>query len=145
MGCQVRQYMTKHVNTIDDLTSVTDVTKFIAHDNSYSGYVVVLHNGQPVGMVTERDIVLKVVALECDPSTTPVSAIMSTSLHTIDPDEDLAAVAKMMREQDVRKLIVAKDNIIHGIITSKDISNKFQDYIDQSIRDMLRVSVMFNV
>jgi CBS domain-containing protein len=136
--------MTKHVNTADDLTSVTAATKIIARDDNYEGYVVVLHKGQPVGMVTERDIVQKVVAHNRDPSATPISDIMSTPLHTIDPDEDLATVAKMMREQDVRKLVVAKDNIIHGIITSKEISNKFQDYIDQSIRDMLRWSVSFN-
>ena len=144
MGCHVRRYMTKHVHTADDSISVVDATKIIAQDENYEGYVVVLHKGQPVGMLTERDIVQKVIARDRDPSAIPISNIMSTPLHTIDPDEDLSTVAKIMREQDVRKLVVAKDNIIQGIITSKDISTKFQDYINQSVRDMLRWSSSFS-
>ena len=144
MGCHVRRYMTKRVHTACDSISVADATKIIARDENYKGYVVVLHKGQPVGMVTERDIVQKVVAHDRDPSATPISNIMSTPLHTIDPDEDLSTVAKIMREQNVRKLVVAKDNIIQGIITSKDISNKFQDYVNQSVRDMLRWSLSFS-
>ena len=62
----------------------------------------------------------------------------------IDPDEDLAKAAQIMRKHDVRKLIVAKDNIIQGIITSKDISHTFQDYIKESVQNMLRWSVTVN-
>jgi len=145
MGCHVRRYMTKHVNTINNSMSVTEATKIIAQDNCYDGYVVVLHKGQPVGMVSERDIIKQVVAQDRDPSTTPVSDIMSTPLHMIDPDEDLAKVTQMMRKHGVRKLIVAKDNIIQGVITSKDVSNKFQDYIKASIQDMLRWSSSLSV
>jgi CBS domain-containing protein len=137
--------MNKHVHTVDDSTSVTDATKIIARHDRYEGYIIVLHRGQPVGIVSERNIVQKVVAQDRDPSATPVSDIMTAPLHTIDPDEDLAKVAQMMREHDVRKLVVAKDSIIHGIITSKDISNQFQDYINQSVRDLLRWSTSFNI
>ena len=140
MGCHVRHYMTKHVNTVNDATSVTEATKIIAQDTCYDGYVVVLHNGQPVGMVSERDIIQQVVALDRDPLTTPISDIMSSPLLMIDPDDDLVTAAHTMRKHDVRKLIVAKENIIQGIITSKDISNQFQDYVNQSVRDMLRWS-----
>jgi len=136
--------MTKHVNTVNDTTSVTEATKIIAQDNCYDGYVVVLHKGQPVGMVSERDIIKQVFAQDRNPSTTPVSDIMSTPLHMIDPDEDLMKVAQMMHKHGVRKLIVAKDNIIQGIITSKDISHKFQDYIKASVQDMLRWSSSFS-
>jgi hypothetical protein len=43
-----------------------------------------------------------------------------------------------MKEQNVRKLVVVRDNIIYGIITARIISQNVQDYVDRSIRDIVR-------
>jgi predicted transcriptional regulator len=63
---------------------------------------------------------------------------MSSPLVTIDPDDDLLKATQVMKEQNVRKLVVVRDDIIYGIITAKKISQNVQDYVDRSIRDIVR-------
>ncbi|KON27841.1 hypothetical protein AC480_04320 [miscellaneous Crenarchaeota group archaeon SMTZ1-55] len=138
MGCQVKKYMTKEVNTIDYDATVDAAAKIMATDENYEGYVIVLEKGKPMGILTERDIVNKVVVGGLDASKTQVSKVMSTPLVTIDPDEDLLKASQVMKEQNVRKLVVVRDSIIYGIITAKGLSQNFQDYVDRSIRDIVR-------
>ena len=138
LSYQVKDYMTKEVHTIDSDATVIDAAKQIAADETYEGYVVVLKKGKPVGMVTERDIVNKVLAMELDPKNTIVTDIMSTPLVTVDPDDDLLQASRLMQEQNVRKLLVMRNEIIYGIMTAKDIAQRCGDYVDRSVRDIIR-------
>ena len=130
--------MTKEVTTIDYDASVTDAAKIMTVDKDYRGYVIVLQKGKPKGIVTEKDLVNKVIVGGLDPAKTSVSEIMSTPLITVDPEDDLLKASQVMKEQNVRKLIVIRDEIIYGIITAKIISQNVQDYVDRSIRDIVR-------
>ncbi len=138
MVSQVKKYMTKEVTTIDYDASVTDAAKIMTVDKDYRGYVIVLQKGKPKGIVTEKDLVNKVIVGGLDPAKTSVSEIMSTPLITVDPEDDLLKASQVMKEQNVRKLIVIRDEIIYGIITAKIISQNVQDYVDRSIRDIVR-------
>ncbi len=138
MVSQVKKYMTKEVTTIDYDANVTDAAKIMTVDKDYRGYVIVLHKGKPKGIVTEKDLVNKVIVGGLDPAKTSVSEIMSTPLITVDPEDDLLKASQVMKEQNVRKLIVIRDEIIYGIITAKIISQNVQDYVDRSIRDIVR-------
>lgn len=130
--------MTKEVHTVDFDTSIAEAAKIMANDKKHEGYVIILKKGKPQGIVTERDIINKVISQELNPNKTKVIDVMSSPLVTIDPDEDLAKAAHIMSESNVRKLVAIKDNIIYGIITSKGISQHFQDYVDRSVRDIIR-------
>ncbi|MEE8324012.1 MAG: CBS domain-containing protein [Candidatus Bathyarchaeia archaeon] len=138
MVSQVKKYMTKEVTTIDYDANVTDAAKIMTVDKDYRGYVIVLQKGKPKGIVTEKDLVNKVIVGGLDPAKTSVSEIMSTPLITVDPEDDLLKASQVMKEQNVRKLIVIRDEIIYGIITAKIISQNVQDYVDRSIRDIVR-------
>jgi len=138
MVSQVKKYMTKEVTTIDYDANVTDAAKIMTVDKDYKGYVIVLQKGKPKGIVTEKDLVNKVIVGGLDPTKTSVSEIMSTPLITVDPEDDLLKASQVMKEQNVRKLIVIRDEIIYGIITAKIISQNVQDYVDRSIRDIVR-------
>jgi CBS domain-containing protein len=138
MVSQVKKYMTKKVNTIDYDATVTEAANMMSGDEDYKGYVIVLQKGKPIGIVTERDLVNKVIVGGLKPSKTSVSDIMSTPLITVDPEDDLLKASQVMKEQNVRKLIVVRDEIIYGIITAKIISQNVQDYVDRSIRDIVR-------
>ena len=138
MVSQVKKYMTKEVTTIDYDATVADAAKIMTVDKDYKGYVIVLHKGKPKGIVTERDLVNKVIVGGLDPAKTIVSEVMSTPLITVDPEDDLLKASQVMKEQNVRKLIVIRDEIIYGIITAKIISQNVQDYVDRSIRDIVR-------
>jgi CBS domain-containing protein len=138
MVSQVKKYMTKEVTTIDYDANVTDAAKMMTVDKDYKGYVIVLQKGKPKGIVTEKDLVNKVIGGGLDPTKTSVSEIMSTPLITVDPEDDLLKASQVMKEQNVRKLVVIRDEIIYGIITAKIISQNVQDYVDRSIRDIIR-------
>ncbi len=138
MVSQVKKYMTKTVNTLDYNATVMEAANIMAADKDYEGYVIILQKGKPIGMVTERDLVNKVIVEGLDPAKTGVADVMSTPLITIDPDDDLLRATQIMKDQNVRKLVVVRDEIIYGIITAKKISQNVQDYVDRSIRDIVR-------
>lgn len=138
MVSQVKKYMTKEVNTIDYDANVTEAASLMAADKEYEGYVIILRKGKPEGIVTERDLVNKVIVGGLDPAKTSVSDIMSSPLITVDPEDDLLKATQVMKEQNVRKLVVVRDDIIYGIITARIISQNVQDYVDRSIRDIVR-------
>ena len=145
MVCQVKKYMTKEVTTIDYDSTASEAANLMATVKVYEGYVIVLQKGKPKGIVTERDLVNKVLVRGLDPAKTSVSEIMSMPLKTVDPEDDLLKASRVMKEQNVRKLIVVRDDIIYGIITAKIISQNVQDYVDRSIRDIIRWTASLGV
>ena len=77
---------------------------------------------EPIGIVTDRDIVIEVLALSRDPAAVKVSEIMSTHLVIASASEDMSAALERMRSQGVRRVPVVDDNgLIVGIITLDDL------------------------
>jgi CBS domain-containing protein len=138
MSYPVKDYMRKKVETIDHTVTVTEAAKVMASNEDYSGYVIILKKGRPVGIVTERNIIKKVLARDLDPSKIMISEIMSVPLLTVDPDDELLKAAKLMQDNNVRKIAVIRNDIIYGIVTTKDITQHFSEYIDRSIKDIIR-------
>ena len=136
MAYTVNSYMDKTVNTIREEATVTEAAKAMAEKQI--DYLIVLKEGKPVGIVTERDFVNKVLARETNPSLIEIKAIMSTPLITIDPDEDLLRASDLMRNYKIRKLPVTRDGIIYGILTATNIAQKCALYVDRTIKDIVR-------
>ena len=91
------------------------------HENGI-GSLVVSTNGDPVGIVTEADVT-GLVSDGRDPTTTTVEAFMSSPLISIDAAEPIESAAKTMREHNIRRLPVAEDGAVVGIVTTTDLSN----------------------
>jgi CBS domain-containing protein len=90
-------------------------------ENQVGSIVVVNEKNHPLGIITERDIVRKVIADGKDPKTTKVDDIKTTSLITIDPETNLYDAALIMTKYRIRRLPVVKDNTLYGIVTSDDL------------------------
>jgi CBS domain-containing protein len=133
----VKDYMTENVLTVDEDASAADAAAIMAEDVQSQGYVLVLREGRPVGIVTEWDLIAKILVAGATRGT-KVTEIMTSPLITVDPDEDLLKASAVMREQDVRKLPVMRNGIIYGIITENDVAQKIGEYVDTSIRDIVR-------
>ena len=84
--------------------------------------LLVKHKGDFVSIVTEKDIINKVVAEELYPGDIKVSEIMSKDLFTVSKNESIEEAAKLMRKKGVRRLVVLEDERIVGIITETDIA-----------------------
>lgn len=128
--------MNKEFHTTNEESTIIEVAKTMAE--KHSDYLLVLKDGRPVGIITDNDLVTKVLAKEVNSSIVKVKDIMSTPLITIGPDEDLLEASKLMQENNIRKLPVVYSGIIYGIITAKDIANKCGTYVDKQVKDIIR-------
>jgi len=136
MPYTVKRYMRKEVPTIpSDSTALQAATEMA---NRNVGFIVVLTEGKPAGIITEHDFMDKIVIGKKNPSKTTAESIMSSPLVTIDPDTDLMVASQIMKQYDIRRLIVVRDGIIYGAVTAKDIVRSLGDYVDTATRDILR-------
>jgi CBS domain-containing protein len=135
----VKHYMRKEVPTIVDVASVSEAAKTMKKVGR--GFLIVLKGGSPAGIVTYQDVIDKIVADDKDPKAVRVGEIMSTPLITVDPDEDLLKASELMQKNNIRRLPVVKEGIIYGMITAADISKHCIDYVDKSVKDILRWAI----
>ncbi len=86
------------------------------------GSLVVVDDGKPVGIVTERDIVRRVVAEGRSPSATKVGDIMSAPLISVGPEATVAAAVRVMYENGIRRLPVVENDRVVGMLTVTDLA-----------------------
>jgi len=115
----VKEAMTKKVIVINPDTTIKDAAKIMSQYRV--GSLVVLEDEKLVGIITELDIIWKVVASELDPKTTLVRDVMSKNVVTINADQTLEDATDVMVENKIKKLPVVEGNKIIGIITATDI------------------------
>lgn len=90
-------------------------------DKEHVGALVVKENEQSIGILTEQDIVRKVIAKGINPLKKKVKEFMETELVTIEPESDIYDALIKMRDLNIRHLPVVKDNVMVGLLTLKDI------------------------
>lgn len=84
------------------------------------GSVVVLRGTEPVGMMTEWDV-LELVAEEEDPTETPVEAVMSAPVVSMDADRRLGDAVEAMSRHDIRRMVANSDDEVVGVLTERDV------------------------
>ena len=115
----VKDFMTTNVITIDAQKTVLEAAKLM-HQQGV-GDLVVMEGKMPKGIVTERDLVRRVMAQK-KPLETKVSEIMSAPLITIDEDASLKDAARKMIKNKIRRLAVKKKNELVGIVATSDFA-----------------------
>ncbi|MDP2901447.1 MAG: CBS domain-containing protein [Candidatus Bathyarchaeota archaeon] len=138
MSYYVKDYMDKDFPTIQVEASAVEAAK--ALNTTKKGYIIVLEKGKPLGIVTEWDLVSKVLAAEKDPKKLSLRQVASTPLITVDPDKDLLEASELMQKNGVKRLPVVKGGVIYGVITSTNIAQKCGEYVNKSVKDVLRWS-----
>jgi CBS domain-containing protein len=92
------------------------------HQRVVGALVVVDELGSPIGILTDRDIVERVVSVSRDPTTTRVGDVMTAELKTIREDASISAALVLMRSHSVRRLpVVDADERLVGLITLDDV------------------------
>ncbi len=115
----VKEVMTREVITADPKITVQDAAK--AMDKNKIGSIVLVTKEKLVGILTERDIVIKLVMGDLSASETPVSDIMTTDPVLIEHDADVDDAIQAMNENKVKRLPVVSGSRLVGIITVSDI------------------------
>ncbi len=100
-------------------------------DKNDLGCVIVTNKaGASLGIITERDLVKRVLAKNLKPDTVKAKEIMTTPLVTIEPDATITEAARQMNRLDIRRLgVIYKSNLV-GIISSKDILGVMPELIE---------------
>ncbi len=115
----VRDVMTADVKTVRPFSTVRDVVRKM---NRFGiGSVVVVEEDRPVGIITERDILQRIVEPFLDPAMIKAKDIMSTRLVTVSGDVSVEEAARLMARMKIKKLPVVESEKLVGIITSMDV------------------------
>ena len=114
----VTDIMTKALISVNPTTTAFQVAKMM--EQGGIGAIIVKENGIPIGIVTDRDFATKIASNNMS-FDTAVEKVMSSPLITINHKEPISAAAEMMNTKKIRKLAVAEDGKIIGIITSTDL------------------------
>jgi len=117
---KVKDIMTKNVAYVKPDTSVYDAASLMQQHNV--GAIPVCDNNGVVGMVTDRDIVVRNVVTGSDPKSTPVSNIMTTGVATVSSDTDVRDVGEIMAQKQVRRVPVVDNNQLVGIVALGDLA-----------------------
>ncbi len=118
-GLEVGDVMTYPAITEDEEASVAEISKCMKM--SGIGSVVITKEDKPIGIVTDRDIVIKVMMKNRNPSKVKVKEIMSTPLVTIESDVSLRSACKLLLEKGIRRLLVSDDGELVGIVSLRNI------------------------
>ena len=129
---KVGDIMTKKVVVVPYGASVSEVARLMKRHGIGSVIVVEDKSGKHAkGIITERDIVHKILATKRDPYKIPVEEIMSKPLRVVRPDTTIEDAAKAMRENKVKRLpVVNENNELIGVLSEGDIMKIFPVVVD---------------
>jgi len=119
MAQSVREVMTPQPVLLQDSASAVDAARSMRDQDI--GDVIVVKNGEICGVVTDRDIVVRAIADARDPASVTLGEICSTEVATVDADEDIDKVEKMMREKAIRRIPVVESGRPVGVISLGDL------------------------
>jgi CBS domain-containing protein len=120
MARSVRDTMTGNPRSIDASASVVEAAQLMRE--GHIGSLPITHDGQLVGMITDRDITTRVVADAADHRTAPVGDVSSRDLVTVEPDRDLDEALQLMAAHQVRRLPVVENGRLVGIVAQADVA-----------------------
>jgi CBS domain-containing protein len=118
-GVKIGDAMTSKPISAKPIMSIVECSNVML--NSHVGSLIIMEGEKLLGIITEQDIVRKVVAKRLDPAKTLVKDVMITEIITAEPDTDLYDALVLMRDNNIRHLPVVHNKRLVGYLTIKDI------------------------
>jgi CBS domain-containing protein len=118
---QLKDYITKNVETVDVRENLQALAKKMAKQNV--GFLPVLENGNYVGVITDRDIVVNGVAKNLDTA----EEIMTKNVITGNSDMEVDQVIELLQKHQIYRLLIVDDNKITGVVTLGDLGKENAD------------------
>jgi len=116
---RVCEVMSPHITTVDEGTTVTEATRVMVAQKV--SCVVVTRFEEPVGILTQKDILMRVILLQGNPARTLVAEVMSSPILPVPPDYSVFAASRAMDKMRVHRLVVNDAGRIRGIVSQTDI------------------------
>jgi len=118
----VRDVMTRDPKALDATASVMDAAELMRESDI--GDVVVLEDDHLCGIVTDRDIVVRVVAEGRDPHDVKLGEVFSAGVVMVNPDDSVDSIVTLMREKAIRRVPVVEGNRPVGIVSIGDLASE---------------------
>ena len=118
----VRDVMTSSPTTVTPQTSVVEAARLMEKEDV--GPLPVVEDGSLVGIVTDRDLVVRVLAEGRNPESTTVGDVCSTQPVSVEPDADLSQALALLARHQVRRLPVAEGDRLVGIVAQADVARE---------------------
>jgi CBS domain-containing protein len=126
MGTKVKDVMTERPRAVTPQTPLNEIAQLMETEDV--GSVPVVEGDRLVGIVTDRDIVVRAIAKGKDPRGMPAAEISSRELVTVNPDDDLSDALELMARHQVRRLAVtAEDERLVGVVSQADVAMQGKD------------------
>ena len=122
MANNVRDAMTENPRSIGKSVSVVEAARLMREQDI--GSLPITDDEKLVGMITDRDITMRVVAEGGDPQATSVEDVYSQDLISVEPESDLDEALRLMARHQVRRLPVVENGRLVGIVAQADIALK---------------------
>jgi len=136
MWIDISKIMSADVSGIQSNATVAEAAQVMASRNISS--IAVIAGDEVVGILTERDLLKRVVALKRDPHQTKIGQVMSSPVTTIPASHSICSASKTMEDENIRRLIVMEGKSLRGILTQTDIfmavKNKLQAEEDKNLQ-----------
>ncbi len=117
---QVRDIMQKNVITVEHDKSALEAAKLISEKDI--SFLVIVKDGKPIGVVTERDFVRKIDSEDKQSSKIPLSEIMSYKFRWVEPTTEIEDAVQKMVNNNIRRLVVLENEKLVGVITQTDLA-----------------------
>jgi CBS domain-containing protein len=125
----VKDVMSSPVVTTSENVPSNTIAKLMS-ENKLGCVIVSNKDGKPLGMITERDLVVRVLAKNIQPANVKAKDIMTAPLATIEPEATISDAARRMSRLDIRRLGVIYKGDLIGLISSKDILGVMPELIE---------------
>ena len=125
MGKSVKDAMTSSLATATPSQSLAEAARMMKQENV--GSVPIVDGPRVVGVLTDRDIVVRAVAEGKDPQVMQVGEIASPNLVTVRPDDDLDHALRLMAQHQVRRLPVVEDGHLVGVLAQADVAHEAKE------------------
>ena len=122
-----RDIMNRKVITVKTSTTARQAARIMSQHAV--GSLIVVSRGKPVGIVTERDFVNRLVG-KSKGSSAKVTEFMSSPVETASPEIDIVTASKLMNERNIRRLPLVEKGTLVGIVTSRDLHNYLFSHFD---------------
>ncbi|MBX5320780.1 MAG: CBS domain-containing protein [Candidatus Bathyarchaeota archaeon] len=133
LSLKVEDVMVREVITIDENSTVKEAADVM---NKFEiGCLIAVRKGKAVGIITERDLLKRVVAEAKDVNKTRVKDVMSSPLVVVEPYMDLEEAVKLMFQMKIKKLPVVDEKRLVGLVSLTDIA-RFQPQMIRILRQL---------
>jgi len=130
---KIKEVMTKQPITVSGDATIEQCAKIMTEKKIGS---LIIEDNSIEGIITELDIVRKVVAQSKNPKTTLVKDVMTTNLITLTPEDNILDAVKLMGKHSIRHIPIVSKKDLEGFVTAKDIMGVEPKLFEEVIEDL---------